>query len=145
MIKNNVIFKYPERFEPVSEEDGILSAQGAKWFLPILKRVPGIQIDSDLCQEDWGVVIFSSLNKKRFWIGLSMWPEGENAWLVHVHHHSFAFFQRFSISGKNEIKRLIEKLNQILSTDPRASDILWFSEKNMISGNPKGSSNPKEA
>ena len=54
--------------------------------LELLALVHGLAIEPRLCQEDWGVFIFAERDGKRFWIGLTWWPEGEGEWLVDVHH-----------------------------------------------------------
>lgn len=143
-MRNNVSFLYPEEFEPVSDEDGILSTQGAKWFVALLQQIADIQVETELCQEDWGVVIFVRRNQKRFWIGLGM-CESDYAWLAHVHHHSFALYQRLSRSGNDELERLIKDLNDVLTADPKVSCVQWYREKDMNSCNPIGSRTPNDA
>jgi hypothetical protein len=32
-----------------------------------------LKIEEDLCQEDWGVVLFARRKRKKFWIGLNAW------------------------------------------------------------------------
>src|SRR6516162_6681702 len=103
-MRTNVTFRHPAEFVPLSVEDGILAVSGAQWFAALLRRIRGLEIDEDLCQEDWGVVFFARRNQKKFWIGLSAW-DSEGAWLAHFHHGSFARLQRFSSSGKKELKR----------------------------------------
>jgi hypothetical protein len=83
-----------------------------------------LEIDDDLCQEDWGVVIFARRNRKKFWIGLSAW-DAEGAWLAHFHHGSFAWLQRFSSSGKNELKRLLADVHEVLASEAAISHIAW--------------------
>jgi hypothetical protein len=89
-MRNSVTFRYPAEFIAVSEDDCILATSGADWFVSLLRRVEGLSVQSQWCQEDWGVVVFAERGGKRFWIGLSFWPDGEQAWLAHFHHHSFA-------------------------------------------------------
>src|SRR5689334_22419672 len=76
-VRINVTFRYPAEFVPLSDEDGILAVPGAEWFVKLLRRVPGLELDEQLCQEDWGVVIFGRRAAKKFWIGLSLRPDGE--------------------------------------------------------------------
>ena len=57
-MRNHVIFRHPAEFVPVSGEDGILSADSAEWFMSLLRQIPGLEIEAELCQEDWGVVAF---------------------------------------------------------------------------------------
>jgi len=143
-MRNNVSFCFPEEFERVSEEEGILSVQGAEWFVSILKKIPGIQVNEDLCQEDWGVVVFVNRNEKRFWVGLSQWSDGEFSWLAHVHHNSYAWLQRWSRSGKREFDELIMSLDRVLTTDPNVSEKLWYHEKVMNRAYPRGSHRPSD-
>jgi hypothetical protein len=130
-MRNHVTFRCPEPFVPFSDEDGILSAKGVEWFATLLRRIPSLEIDPKFCQEDWGVVFFVTRNRKRFWIGLSMWPEGDGAWLAHTHHHSFAWLQRFTASGKDELRRLITDMHCQLSSYPRITKIAWYREGDM--------------
>jgi hypothetical protein len=141
-MRNHVTFRCPEPFVRYSEEDGILSASGAGWFAALLRSVPSLEVDPKLCQEDWGVVIFVSRNRKRFWIGLSMWPEGESAWLAHIHHHSFAWLQRLTSSGKAELDTLIGDIHHMLSNAASVSDITWYREGDMKTAGKQGSSTP---
>ena len=106
-MRKNVTFRHPAEFVPVSGGDGILATAGAGWFVPLLRRIDGLSVQGELCQEDWGVVVFAERSGKRFWIGLSFWPDGEQAWLAHFHHHSFAWLQRRSAAGKRELERLV--------------------------------------
>src|SRR5580765_1914740 len=101
-MRTNVTFHHPAEFVPASEEDDILATTGAQCFVTLLHRVPGLDTTQELCQEDWGVVIFARRAQKKFWIGLSAWPEGEHAWLAHFHHGVYAWVQRLTSSGKTE-------------------------------------------
>src|SRR5687768_8224690 len=116
-MRNNVTFRYPAEFVTVSEDDGILSVAGADWFVSLLRRIAGLSVRSELCQEDWGVVVFAERGGKRFWIGLSFWPEDEPAWLAHFHHHSFAWLQRWSAAGKRELERLVSDFQSVLASE----------------------------
>ncbi len=138
-MRTYVSFRHPAEFVPFSENDGILAVGGAQWFVSLLQRVPGLQLDERVCQEDWGVVVFAKRNQKRFWIGLSMWPDGEHAWLAHVHHGSFAWLQRLSSSGKKEMKSLLTDIHDVLSSDPVVSAITWYEESEMGKAHPQGS------
>lgn len=137
-MRNNVTFVHPAEFVPVSDEDGILALQGATWFVEILRRVPGFALEGVPCQEDWGVVFFGSRNAKKFWVGLSFWPEGEQRWLAHVHHGSFAWLQRLMPSGNAELRGLIAALEQTLRSDPHVSMMRWYSEAEINDGRSKG-------
>lgn len=70
-MRTNVIFRHPTEFVAASAEDDILSADGADWFVSLLRQIPGLEIEPQLCQEDWGVVVLAKRKGKRFWIGLS--------------------------------------------------------------------------
>lgn len=142
-MRNNVSFRHPAEFVPLSEEDGILAVGGAQWFLALLRRVPGFQIEDDLCQEDWGVVLFARHDQKKFWIGLSGW-DSENAWLAHFHHDSFAWLQRFSSSGKSALRRLLADVHGVLASEPGVSDIVWYEESEIRKTRTAGFATPFE-
>ncbi len=141
-MRTNVSFEHPAEFVPVSDEEGILAVAGAQWFVSLLRRVPDLQIDEPLCQEDWGVVIFARSARKKFWIGLSLWPEGEHAWLAHFHHGSFAWWQRLSSSGQRELQRLISDVHAVLTSESAISDIVWYEESQMKKAQPEGFATP---
>lgn len=143
-MRNNVSFRHPAEFVAVSDEDGILAVAGAQWFVSLLRRVPDLKIDEELCQEDWGVVICARRDQKKFWIALSMWPAGEHAWLVHCHHGSFAWLQRISSSGKRELQRLVSDVHSVLSSEPAVTDIVWYEESQMRKAQPDGFTTPVE-
>ena len=138
-MRTYVSFQHPAEFVPVSKEDGIGAVGGAQWFVSLLQRVPGLQLDKGLCQEDWGVVAFARRNEKRFWIGLSMWPDGEHAWLAHVHHGSFAWLQRITPSGKKEMRQLLTDIHDVLASELAVSAITWYEESEMGKAHPQGS------
>jgi hypothetical protein len=140
-VRSNVTFRHPVEFVPLSDEDGILAVSSAQWFAALLHRVPALEIDEDLCQEDWGVVLFARRNRKKFWIGLSAW-DAEGAWLAHFHHGSFAWLQRFSSSGKNELKRLLADVHEALASEAAISDIAWHEESEMSKPHPAGFPTP---
>ena len=116
---------------------------GAGWFASLLQRVPGLQVDNDLCQEDWGVMIFSRRARKQFWIGLSGFDEHE--WLAHVHHGSFAWLQRLRRSGKRALKQLILDIHDVLANEPAVSKVTWHAETEAGKRNPRGSPTPQGA
>ena len=140
-----VTFRHPAEF--VSYGDGVLAVSAAQWFAALLLRVPGLEIEHDLCQEDWGVVVFARRNRKEFRIGLSAWyPEKEDApvwdlvegwWLAHFHHGLWvpwrwaSWFQRLSSSGKNELKRLLVDVHEVLVSEAAISDIAWNEDDDM--------------
>ena len=143
-MRTNVSFRHPADFVPVSEEDGILAVNGAHWFVDLLRRVPDLWIDEDLCQEDWGVVILARRNENKFWIGLSMWVDGEHSWLAHCHHGSTALLQRLSYSGKSEMQRLVSDLHKALTSEPALTEVIWYEEREMRKTRPVGSATPTE-
>jgi hypothetical protein len=140
-MRNNVRFRYPAQFVPVSEDDGILSVTGADWFVSLLGRINGLLVQSELCQEDWGVVVFVERGK-RFWIGLSFWPEGDHAWLTHFHHRSFAWLQRWSAAGNRELDRLVSDFHSVLANESTVRDIAWYYESDMGRANAASFSTP---
>jgi hypothetical protein len=141
-MRTNVSFSYPAKFVSIPEVEDVLAVSGALWFVDLLKRIPNLHVESELCQEDWGVVAFCRRGERPFWIGLSLWPEGEQAWLAHVHHGSFAWLQRFSKAGKEELRRLVLDLHQALARDPAVSQIAWYHERGMRTANPQGALAP---
>ncbi len=141
-MRTNVTFRYPAVFIPVSEAEEILSVSGVDWFVSLLRRIDGLSIERELCQEDWGVVVFVTRAGKHFWLGLTQWPDEEQAWLVHFHHHSFAWLQRFSMAGKHELERLIRDFHAMFANDSSVGGIAWYFEKDMRGVLPPGASEP---
>ncbi len=142
-MRTNVTFGHPAAFVPLSDEDGILAVSGAQWFAALLLRVPGLQIDNEMCQEDWGVVLFARRNQRKFWIGLSPW-DSEGTWLAHFHHGSFAWFKRFVSFGTNELTRLLADVHDVLASEPAIRDIVWYEESEMSKPKPAGFPHPVE-
>jgi len=143
-MRNNVTFRYPAEFIPVSDDDGILATTGADWFVALLRRIDGLSVQNDLCQEDWGVVVFVERDGRRFWVGLSLWT-GESAWLAHFHHHSFAWLQRWSAAGKREWERLVGDFHSVLASEPEVRDIRWYRESDMRRADAQSSDTPNAA
>lgn len=141
-MRTNVIFRHSAEFLPVSEEDGVLSTEGADWFVSLLRQIPGLEIEPELCQEDWGVVAFARRGGKRFWIGVCMCPDGEQMWLAHFHHHSFAWLDRWSASGKREFERLILDAHAALSSDAAVSLLRWHYERDVAKAATRGAKAP---
>jgi hypothetical protein len=102
-----------------------------------------LQIDENLCQEDWGVVFFARRNQKKFWIGLSAW-DSEGAWVAHFHHGSFAWLQSFSSSGKNELTSLLADVHGVLASELAITDIAWHEASEMSKPEPVGFPTPVE-
>ena len=141
-MRTNVVFEHPADFVPVSDEDGVLAVRGAQWFVDLLQAIPGLEIDPRLCQEDWGVAIFVCSGNKKFWVGLSMWPESDRAWLAHVHHGSFAWLQRFSTSGRAELERFVTNVHHALADNPSITNVVWYQESAMRKASPIGAATP---
>ncbi|WP_425618426.1 hypothetical protein NA78x_002131 [Anatilimnocola sp. NA78] len=143
-MRTNVTFRHPAEFVGDQEDGGgILAVRGAQWFAALLRRVPGLELDEDLCQEDWGVVFFARRNQRKFWIGLSV-GDTEGSWLAHFHHGSFALLQRFSSSGKAELERLLADMHTVLKSESAVSGISWHDEKAMRDPAPRAFATPLE-
>lgn len=142
-MRTHVIFKHSATFVPLSPEDCILSVDGADWFVRLLQQIPELQTDPKIIQEDWGVVIFARRNGKRFWIGLSSWPDNERMWMAHFHHRSLAW-QQWSSSGKRELQRLVLEAHEALSGDPSVAHLAWHFERDMARVHERGSAHPIE-
>ncbi len=125
----------------VSDEDGILDVSGAEWFASLLRRVPNLAVDQDLCQEDWGVVFFVRRGRYKFWIGLSAWI-ADGTWLIHLHHGSFAWLQWLSTTGRSELGHLILDVHKVLINDPEVTEIAWYVESEMSKPWPAGFPTP---
>lgn len=140
-MRNNVVFRHPATFVPVSTGGkGVLSVEGATWFVSILRRVPALDVDAKLCQEDWGVVVFASRHGYEFWIGLNVFDKTE--WNVHVHHGSFAWLQRLRASGRRELSSLLEGLDFALKSDAAVGHIRWYSEGDMSRAKSEAAASP---
>ena len=145
-MRSHVSFRHPAVFVRLSDEDGVLAVSGAAWFLDLLNRVSHMVVNDELCQEDWGVVVFVERNRKRFWVGISMGFDGERgSWAAHFHHAPFAWLQRLSSSGKLELQRVVADFHQVLLAEPAVSEICWFRETDMRSPQRSGSSSPEDA
>lgn len=140
-MRNHVTFRHPAQFVPLSDEDGILAVSGADWFATLLRKLPGFDLDEELCQEDWGVVFFGRRNQRKYWIGLSAWGS-EGTWNAHFHHGSFAWFQRFSKSAQIEFARLLSDAHTVLKAEAMFSDIAWYEECEMSNPRPASFSVP---
>ena len=123
-MRNHVTFVHPARVVTVSEDDGVLSTAGAGWFVELLRRIPDLVIEPELCQEDWGVVVFASRDGSRFWIGLNQWFDADHEWLAHVNHRGF--LQRFSAARKEAMTGVIRDFHAVLTAEPRVSSIKWY-------------------
>lgn len=139
-MRTNVVFRYPADFFALSLDDGVLSTNGAQWFVALLKQVDGLIVDEKLCQEDWGVVVFAQRHSKSFWIGLSAWSDDQ--WLAHFHHGSWAWLQRFSPSATKELQDLLIGCHRVLKSDSSVSDVVWHHENQMSKPSPDSFSSP---
>ena len=139
-MRTNVIFRHPAEFVPLSYEDGILATGGARWFVGLLHRIPGLWVDDNLCQEDWGVVIFVRRERSEFWIGLSLWPEEEQLWLAHCHQRGWV--QRVTSSGKRALGQLVMELHTVLTNESAVSAVGWYEERQMASASPQRYATP---
>jgi hypothetical protein len=128
-MRTNVTFRHPAEFVSLDEAEGILAANGVEWFRELMLRIDGLVVQPEPIQEDWGVVFIADRDGCRFWIGISFWDEG--AWIVHVHHHSTAWVQRFTATGKASLARLAQGLHGVLQVDPLVSEIGWYFEADM--------------
>ena len=143
-MRTNVTFRHPAEFVGDQEDGGgILAVRGAQWFAALLRRVPGLELEEDLCQEDWGVVFFTRRNQRKFWIGLSA-GHADGSWLAHFHHGSFAWLQRFNSSGKSEFGRLLAEVHAVLKHDSAVSGISWHDEKAVRDPAPRAFATPFE-
>ncbi len=67
------------------------------------------------------------------------------AWLAHFHHHSFAWLQRWSASGKRELERLASDFHSVLASEPTVRDIAWYHESDMRRADAPSSTTPNAA
>lgn len=123
-IRNHVTFRHPAEFVESDDFEGILSTEGAGWFVELLASVPRLAVDPKLCQEDWGVAIFADRDAYSFWVGLSPWDEG--AWLAHVHHGGF--IQGLRRAGKDTYARLVADLGIVLANADAVTRPEWYFE-----------------
>ncbi len=122
-MRDHIRFSCVHNFVGTEEVPDVLSVEGAGWFHGILQGIAGLEVDPELCQEDWGVVFFAAREEKRFWIGLGGWPDPGGHWLVHLHHHSFAWKQRFSRAGKEALEVLVADVERALRAVPSISGV----------------------
>ena len=137
-IRNNVSFRHPASFVPAVDAEGIISTDGAGWFVDLLRAIPRLVVDPKLCQEDWGVVVFGKRDGFEFWFGLSFADEDE--WLAHVHHRRV--LQRFRAAGKAAYAEVISDLHAVLVNDGTVDEVRWFLEAEMSRGDARGAATP---
>jgi hypothetical protein len=114
-MRTHVTFRHPAEFVPVSEDDGILSSTGVEWFLTILRQVPDLELDPDLCQED--------------------------DWIVHVH-GATSWLQRLSGAAAPAVDRLAHDLHIALQADPLVADVQWSTQRELNQGHRQGAPTP---
>ncbi|HZW07857.1 MAG TPA: hypothetical protein VFF65_12105 [Phycisphaerales bacterium] len=136
-MRREVTFRHPAPFVSTSASDeGVLAAAGAEWFAALLRRIPGLEVKRELCQEDWGVALFARRGAREFWIGLRYWDEG--VWHADFHHGSFAWLQRLRASGRGELRRLARDVNTVLAGDATVTDIRWRAADGGTATSPRG-------
>jgi hypothetical protein len=64
--------------------------------------------------------------------------------VAHFHHGSFAWLQWFSSAGKNELKRLLADVHDVLASEPAITEIAWHEESDMSKPEPAGFPTPVE-
>ncbi len=143
-MRTTVSFEYPAPFVGTEADDaGVLSIKGAGWFASILSSIPELEVDSDLCQEDWGVVVFTKRRKMPFhfffWYGMA--EEPTHSWVAEVRHGGLFGLQRFVPKGQQELNRLVHDFNETLIHNPNISNIAWFNSSD-DAFSPKGQSFP---
>ncbi len=137
-IRNNVTFRHPAALVPAPDGEGIMSTDGAGWFVDLLTEVPRLAIDPKLCQEDWGVVVFGDRDGFKFWFGLSFADEGE--WVAHVHH--WRLLQRFRAAGKAAYAGVICDLHTVLANEGSVDNVRWYLEAEMQLSDAPGAPSP---
>lgn len=141
-MRTNVTFTHPAALVPFEGSADILAADGAAWFVALLRQIPGLEVDGEPCQEDWGVAVFAERGKQRFWIGLSCYPEVEEGWLAHVHHAPWALKQRFTAAGRQALADLARDLDHVLKGDGSVAGVQWSSEVDMKRAAPDWQQSP---
>jgi hypothetical protein len=142
-MRTNVTFRHPAAFVGDQQDGGgVLAVNGAQWFAALLRRVPGLELDEDPCQEDWGVVFVARRNQQKFWIGLSAWHEG--AWVAHYHQCSFAWLPGFGFTEEAELKRLLADVHDVLVNELAVTEIAWHEESEMSNREPAGFATPAD-
>jgi len=139
-MRTTVSFEYPAPFVGTDPDGGgVLSIKAAGWFATILSSIPELEVDFNLCQEDWGVVVFTKRQKRPFhfffWYGLA--EEPTNLWVTEVRHGGLLGLQRFLPEGQQELRRLVLDFNETLVRSPNVSHIAWFSSSDQAFS-PKG-------
>ena len=143
-VRTHVTFRHPAPWVVLSDDDGILSIDGAGWFIALLQRIEGLTIATELIQEDWGVLVPVARAGKSFFIGLSFWvDDGDHAWLAHASHDGL--LQRLLPTADGDLRRLLSDLHQALATEPAVSAAMWYAEKALMKWPLDGAATPDEA
>jgi hypothetical protein len=139
-MRTHLTFRHPAPFVPLSEQDdGVLSTDGAKWFVELLGQIGGVSVDAALSQEDWGVAIGLKRGDRVFWIGLS--ASADNEWIAHLHHASL--LQRLSAAGQRDLDRLTLDLHDVLERENSVTDLKWYWEHEFGSPRSQGAAAPQ--
>jgi len=123
-MRNTVSFRFPAPLIVLSDDDGVVSVQGAGWFLALVRTIPGLELEPAPVQEDWGVLVGARRAGRRYWIGLSS-SGSEHEWIARVSHHSW--LQRFRPEGR---AALVGELDRALRA-ANASSLRWFDERDL--------------
>ena len=128
-MRTTVSFEYPARFVGTEADDaGVLSIKGAGWFASILGSIPELEVNPQLCQEDWGVVVFTKRRQIAFdfffWGGLAEDPI--SSWVAEVRHGGLFGLQRFMTKGQQELRFLVQDFHQTLTRNTQISNLAWF-------------------
>ncbi len=135
-MRTNVTFRHTAKFVPLSDEDGIIAVNGAQWFAALLRRVQALEIDENLCQEDWGrrVICPTQWTKVLDWTKcverkrhmarpLSPWFTGVVAAVRFV--------------WQERIEAFVGRCSPALAGDAAISDIAWYEESEMHKPQPR--------
>jgi len=127
-MHTDVRFFYVAPFVAAQEDEAIFGVAGAGWFVDLLKRIPNLTVNEDLCQEDWGVIVFMQRNGKKFTVGIAPCFDRseENEWWSQFSHAPLAWIQRASRSGNDELAKLITDFHAVLTQESAIKDIAWY-------------------
>ncbi len=141
MLRRSLVtFGHPAEMIAIDDVPDVLDVRGAGWFVGILEQVPGLEVDPELVQEDWGVVVRAARDGKRFWIGLSAAEDG--GWMAHLHHGVGTLIQRFVRAGRDALAGLHRDLHAALEGDARVHDIRWHDRDAFDRGQEQGAASP---
>jgi hypothetical protein len=137
-IRNHATFRHPEALEAHPDELDTLTIAGVDWFVDVLREIPRLAVDRELCQEDWGVVVFGRRDGFTFWFGLSYWDEEE--FVAHVHHRGL--LQRFRAAGRVAYATTIADLHVALSQHHSITHVAWHYESELDRSTSRGAASP---